>query len=572
MEPYARGARVAVVERARLVDAAFLAIVTTVPALFYTRGLGFYLDDHYFLGVMATSHDQSIGGLFGALVGGDPKAQLRPVEYFLLATMYWLFGSNPLPYHVLLAALVPLCALTLYVVLRRLGLPRFLALATPLLFATAPHYSSDKLWVAAYDPTLSLMLFLVSFYASLRAAAAVGRRAWGWLALAGGTLLASAFMYEIALSLFLLAVLYHLIRARREGGSWRRSALALALLFGVTLVVKVVAALKVGSETTYRIGYGHGFLHQMGYLVSGTVKLNFVTYGVALPYVIGWIVVHRLTWSAVGASAIVGIASFLYLARGAGVLGVSDRLPTWRGRAVWQYLATAGLGVVVAGYGIFVVTRNIYFTSAGIDNRVNIVAALGMALIALALILRLIELVPAVRRQTVFALSVGLLAATGVLVTNTIAGYWQEASQRQREVLAGLRAVLPAHPSSTTVILDGTCAEIGPGIVFGTHYDLAGALQTIYRDPTIRADITTRALDVEPHRVVASTRVYDHVEVVSYPYGRRLLLYDWRRRRSYVLPDAAAARRYAARAPAMSCPPQRSFAWGVGVSRFMPID
>jgi hypothetical protein len=559
-------------DRARLFDAAFLVLVTTVPALFYTRGLAFYFDDHYFLGLMANAHDHSVGGLFGALAGDDPKAQLRPVEYFLLATMYRLFGANPLPYHIVLAGLVPLCAVTLYVVLGRLGLPRFLALAIPVVFATAPHYSSAKLWPAAYDPVLTLVLFLWSLYASLRAAEASRRQRAGWLALAAITLLASAFMYELVLPLFALAALYHVVRARRHGGGWRTSALVIVAVLGLALAIKLVISLKVGTETSYRIGYEYGFLHQLGYLVSGTVKLNAITYGVALPYVIGWIVAHRLTWSAVGASAIVGVGSFLYLAHGTSALRGLDRLPSWRGRPMWQYLAAAGLGVVAAGYGVFVTTGSIYFTSAGIDNRVNVVAALGMALIAVALILRLLDFVPPARRHTAFALAVAGLAATGTLVMNTIASYWQEAGRRQADILAALRAALPPDPSGKTVILRGACAEVGPGVVFTTDYDLAGALQTLYRDPTIHAGVATGSVGVMSRRLVVSNPVYNYVETHSYRYGRQLLLYDWQRRKIHTASDAAAARRFLAGAPRLSCPPGRSFAWGVRVSRLMPID
>src|SRR5918996_357470 len=128
----------------RLRDIFFLALVATLPALFYLWGLGFYLDDYYELEVMSNSDDQSLFGLFGALLAGDPKSHLRPIEYFGLAVLYRLFGTDPLPYQIFLAVLVPLCAVLMYVVLRQLRQPRMLALGIPILFAAAPHYSSAR--------------------------------------------------------------------------------------------------------------------------------------------------------------------------------------------------------------------------------------------------------------------------------------------------------------------------------------------------------------------------------------------------------------------------------------------
>jgi hypothetical protein len=545
--------------------------VTSLPALFYTRGLGFYLDDHLFLGIMSSSDDPSIGGLFGAL-SADPKAHLRPVEYSLIAAAYRLFGANPLPYHIALAALVPTCAVALYAVLVRLRLPRSLALATPVLFAAAPHYSSDKFWPDAFSPTLSLTLALISVYAGLSAVEERGPRAWGWLTVAGAAMLASIFLYEITLPLFAVAALYHWLRAWRESGRWRYTAAVLTVVLVGALVVKLAAAVRVGRETSYGVGFEDGFLHHMAYLLSGAVKVNFGTYGLGLPYVLSWIVLHRLTWSAVVAGALVGLTAFVYLTRGADLSGVSQELQAWRGRPAWRHLAAAGLCVVIIGYGLFLTGANVYFTSAGIDNRVNIIAALGMVLIALALLLRALQFVSVARRPTVFALTVAVLAAVGTFITTSIASYWHEAADRQRDVLSGLRAALPADPARTTVILDGVCPEVGPGIVFTAHYDLGGALQTIYRDPTIQGAVMTPVVSVESRGVVLITMVYDRTERQFYPYRPTLVVYDSRRRTLYPLASPAGARSYFASAPRLSCPPLRSFAWGLRTSRYLPFN
>jgi hypothetical protein len=564
-------ARALGVTREHVLDAAFLVVVALVPALFFTRGLGFYLDDHLFLGMMSTSHDQSVGGLFSAL-NEDPKAQLRPVEYFLIAVAYRLFGTNPLPYHVVLAALVPMCAVALYALLVRLRLPRYLAVATPVLFASAPHYSSARVWPDAYSPILTLTLALVSIYAALAAAAASGRRAWLLLAAACLAMLASIFMYEITLPLFAVAVLYYWLKARRESGGWVLTGGVVSGILAAALIVKLAATRTVGRETSYSVGFDDGFVHHMGYLVSGAVKVNFGTYGIGLPYVLSWITINRLTWGAVAAGALVGIATFAYLVGSAITAATADKLPVWRGRPAWQCLAAAGLAVIVVGYGLFLTGANISFTSVGMDNRVNVIAAVGMALIALALVLRGLEFLSAPRRPSWFAGAVALLAAVGAFVTTTIGGYWQEAAGRQREVLSGLRATLPTDPAQMTVVLDGTCPEIGPGIVFDVHYDLGGALQTIYRDASVQGVVMTREFSVQPRGIVLTTRVYNYSGSRLYPYEPTLVLYDARSRQLHSLASLRDARAYFASRQSLDCAPLRTFAWGLQPSRYLPFN
>ncbi len=555
--------------RARLADGLLVVAVVALPAAFYVGGLGFYLDDHYWLGLMANSDDKSVPGLFETLAGDDPKAWLRPVMYLLLTAAYSVFGGHAWAYHVLVVALVAACALLVHALLSRLGAPRFLALGVPLLFAAAPHYSSDRFWLASYAAPASLALSLAGIYAYVRGSASRGPRLGAWLVGGSVALGLGVFMYEITLPLFVVAVAFLWHRSRAAGGSLRLTARVAALSLVAVLIAKGVATELAGGGTSHQLGYQSGFLHHMGYLVSGGVKVNFGTYGIGLPYVIGWIATHHLTWSAALASLLVGSLLFLYLAH-AGEL----ELPPARlanGRRPWRYIVAGGLALLVVGYGSFVVTDVIYFTSAGIDNRVNIVAAIGVAMLAVGLVLRGLELLPEARRQGAFAFAVALLAAIGVFVTNTLADYWRAASAEQETVLADLRRDLPAELEGMTVVLDGVCPEVGPGIVFTAHYDLAGALQRLYHEPTITAPVATAAMSAEARSLVISTLLFDTSEPRRYRYGPHLLVYDARTRTSHLLTGRAEARRYLAASPRPSCPPLRSFSWGIPTSRLVPF-
>lgn len=559
--------------RERVMDVLFLLLLAALPAVFYVSTLGFYLDDYYELQLMSTSHDQSLWGLYSALLSGDPKSHLRPIEYFLLAVLYWLFGTNPLPYHIFLAALVPLCAAVLYVVLRQLRQPRYLALGVPIIFAAAPHYSTDRLWTVASSPTITLTLYLISLYCVLRALESRSRRLVGWVTGGVATMLSSAFVYEITLPLFVLTAVFFWYRARRCGS--RGTALAAtsyASWLALAIAVKVVLSLQVGKETSYSIaGYQGGLPHHIAYIISGAIKVNFGTYGIGLPYVLWWILDHRFSLIVLGASVLVWAVTFLYLTRGVSDLELSSPARTGQRWPVWRELIAAGLLLLVLGYALFVVTGEIYFTSVGIDNRVNIIPALGVSVLAVGLLLRVTAFVRAEWRRSAFSLGIAAVVMAGVLVTNTIADFWGSAYSRQKEVLERLEQALPRDPSGTTLLLDGMCPEVGPGIIFLGDYDLAGAIRTHYRDTTIGAAMMTDDVDPDRMGLVIGTTWLGVTQRRLYSYQTRLLVYDWRRASVTHLKDADAARAYLMRTPRISCPPRRSFTWGIHTSRWMPL-
>ena len=201
-------------------DVAFLALVATLPALFYLWRMGFYLDDYYELELMKTLARSVTVGSFDALLSGDPKSHLRPVEYFGLAVLYRLFGTDPLPYHIFLALLVPLCSITAYLVLRAAPTAEVSRTrGAGSLRERRRTYSSDRFWVVAYSPTVSLTLYLISLYCGLRAFKHRVEAKSRWVVGAVVSMLASIFMYEIALPLFVVTALYFWYRSAEVGAT-----------------------------------------------------------------------------------------------------------------------------------------------------------------------------------------------------------------------------------------------------------------------------------------------------------------------------------------------------------------
>jgi hypothetical protein len=140
------------------------------------------------------------------------------------------------------------------------------------------------------------------------------------------------------------------------------------------------------------------------------------------------------------------------------------------------------------------------------------------------------------------------------LITNALSTYWTESWARQEAVLTEIRTKLPELAPGTSLILHGVCPYNGPAIVFESNWDLAGSLQAGYRDPTLRADVTSNRLSVR--RGGLSTVIYNTNEAF-YPFNDRLLLFDRTRMTVTRLKDAGAFRdhfRRFPRSPTATCP------------------
>jgi hypothetical protein len=558
--------------RAALADCTFLVGATVLSLVLYVRGLGFYYDDYSFLGLLSTSKEQSLAGLFRAISTGTPAKDLRPGQELILSGLYWMFGDDPLPYHLVNAAVIVAMVVLFYLVLRELRLPRLFVVSVPLVYVLLPHYATDRFWYAAFQAPVSIALYFLSVLAALRSVGARRGPMLLWIILSVAAVVGSALSYEVALPFFLLTPVLVWYRARQPATQrLRRPNIALpigAYLAGLIAVVvwKVVAAQRLGHVSSYHLGYEGGVAHYAAYLVSGIVKLNFGTYGIGLPYVIVWILVHRFSWAALAVALLLGLVTFAYLGRAFG----ARSLPR---PATARRVFFAGLLFFVLGYATFLTNSTILFRSAGIDNRVGIAAAVGIAMAVVGGVAWLAAALAGRRRALLFRTAIAVAAATGTLIVETLADYWTTARDRQQAIVADLKRQLPADPSRTQLIFNGSCPEDGPAVVFATTTDLSGRLTMEYRDPTLQAAVVRDELRFGRDQVTLRYTFLGRVSaVLQYPYGQKLFLYDARDRRLYPLGSAQDARRYRREEPTdLNCPALRSFAWGIKLSRWLPF-
>ena len=521
----------------------------------YIKGLGFYIDDFEVLGRMQRSPDQSLFGLYHAVRPGTAQ---RPLQAFLLAGLYRLFGWHPLGYHVVNIFLLAIVAALMYLVLRELRLPRLVCVAIPLVYSMLPNYATERFWPDTFQISLSTAFYLLSLYAGLRAVRSSSWAVGVWVAVAVAGIAGSLLSYEIVFPLFAINLVLVWWAGRdpaEEASQTRRVAVVglLAIALVVVGILKTALVAKYGSN-----GYAFGFyggIHQIQTLVSGAIRVNFVTYLLASPYVVGWIFLHHFSVVNAIVALAIGLLSFVYLLR----IGQNDQATS---RSSWRALVKVGLVAVALGYAIFLTTPDFLMRSAGVDNRINEAAALGIAAMFVGGLGLAAAMVPGRRHVMAFSAGIACVVIGGTFIIETLSTYWTSAATQQHQIVAAIAADASRIPRAGVVILDGTCPETGPAPIFATRWDLREALEFRLRDPSLIADVAGYGMRVKRRSLAIDTRTTYSADTRTYPLGRRLVVFDFKRRQLLHLQDRAEARQYTAARPAPTCAAQRSFAWG----------
>jgi hypothetical protein len=159
----------------------------------------------------------------------------------------------------------------------------------------------------------------------------------------------------------------------------------------------------------------------------------------------------------------------------------------------WLLLLVAGGVVVAAAYVVYVPAPiNLYQPLAkGLENRVNVLASLGYAIIVYALAMVLAtSVVRLLRRPLAWAPVIGIAIVAGVFVgyvhrTRQDIAAWNRAGSIQRQELGELRAA--GRPAAgTTIYAFGGIGATAPGVfVFRVTWDLNSAVQLLWNDAAL---------------------------------------------------------------------------------------
>ena len=490
--------------------AALLVLAVAVFGSHVVHG-GFYWDDWQLAArerfPPAASPDYH-GTLDLTLVGYRPVlALLLPAIHAVLGFHMWLHLALAL----LLAVATGLC---FFAFLREAGLPAVHAGAIAALSMVFPWSDSMRLWSTAAVNTVGVCLYLLGTVAALRGLRARGRRA-AVLAVTGAVLYAlSILTYEVAAAAALLSVLLYarIVPWRRALGRWTLD------------VVAVGAPLAFVALNTPRSKEGpEGLLDHAATI--GDQALTLLARA-AIPF--------GSPPRAVGLAAVGAIvAAAALIAR----------------RRRWLAIAGAAALGVVAAYVLIVPADAHYQPLApGVNNRINLLAALPYAALVYAVAMLAGEVVfaAAPRRPaagTVVA-AAAILAVGGGWIARHRAdqAHWDRSRDLQDQVLAAIERALPNPPRGATIYTYGGRTYTAPGVpVFSVSWDLTGAVRLAYDRSALRGFALpgNARLRCDDAGVTPVSRAYGPLQRA--PYGRAFAV-DVRTARATAIAGPAACR------------------------------
>ena len=537
-----------VARRAVSADVLALLLIACLSAAPYVTRLGLYSDDWM---VLSAFHFDSLAGKFGVeSVLRDFSA--RPLQGFYLAGLYKIFGLDPLGYHLVNSAVIAACMPLFYSLLLRLDLDRRTALAAAIIFITLPQLSTMRVWYAAFQIPLSLLLALLSLHAQL-GFARTGRLALGTGALLSGILSVAA--YEIFGPLLLgFAIALAFIHWRNSPpGGRQKAGLMGALLAG--LITALVMAKFAASDRAPA--------PSLEMYLNIFVQLFRPDYDWRVHYglnVFAALDVHFLSTVAGWAQAAVNIFQARVDVWGLGAASLAAGLTFWRlTRGPKAHYASSraidfGIGAFVLGHATFLVVAFVVFSPTGVGNRTLVAGAIGVALILVAALAYAARLAPVRWRDPAFATVISVVVLLALTRLFEINNYWAEAPRLQQQVLTRAAADLARLPAGSTVILDGVCPYHGPAVVFEISWDVAGAISLTLGRP-LQGDTVRKGISIT-HDGLA-TMFYGKPSL--YRYGPGLFVYNPGLRLVEPLPNIQAVQTYFAREDRWPsrCPPGR---------------
>ena len=527
-----------VADRSWIGDSVLLIGVVLISVIPYIAGLGFYSDDWWSNSLLAQNSANGLGAMVRTLFKADPEMLLRPVQAIYLALGFKAFGLNPVPYQVFDSMVVGIATVFLYLAVREMQGRRMPALATAVVFGLLPHYSTDRFWVTMHVASLGFAFACCGVYALWKSMNGEGGRSKLWLILALVTMGLSILAYEVTFGVIAGAVAiagWRMYKSARASSRSVFSAIGSILCLGAVLLLVVLAKARMQTRVTYHHHFFSRLWRLLGHGFSQAIQFNLWTYGLHMPVVLVGLYRHSaLSGAAVCTAILVGVLIAAYLWRTLD----SSSLPTPAG-CLW--LVLVGFVVFALGYGLFLPSIEMDFSTMGLANRVAIASAPGAAciLVAFAGLLSLV-FKSQVARVRGFSLTIGAICGLNCLVVSGIAHFWVDGARQQAAVMRSVKDNVPALPHGSVLLLDGFCRYIGPGIVFEGD-DVAGSLQLAFGDFSLNGDVISPNMHFGDATV--ETIMYGQPEA-TYHYGNTLLVYNVQRKTLSSLPSKDAADAY----------------------------
>jgi hypothetical protein len=450
-----------------------LAILTVIVCGPHVLNGGLIADDWT---VRAEAHFIGFGGIFNHMISADVR---RPIGALYLATVYVLIGSHVKLLLMFSIAMRFILVVVLYGILRTFHFAWLAAVAIAALTLLFPAADSTWLWAGASELSFAVVCVLLGCLLNLRAVSGsephrLPLRAIGLVLIAAGIL-----AYELVIPIGLASGALYLTqtRSRRALREWGIDVLVL----GVVIVVFTFHTVPLlnGSDSHEIVSFAQMREHAH---VIFSQSATLLTHSL-LPY------------GTPRNSTVLGmLGAIITLA----IVVLNMLRPSSEARRMLlRWLIIGGTGVLLIGLGyVFLVPSNIYYVPLqfGIGNRVNDVASIGYALVVYAATALVGTLV--FRELPHSSLLVGTLTAFVTLVVgvgyvrhiDTDEAAWHQSIVLQRTILTTLRTHISPPMHDTTIITLNAPIEAAPGVtVFYASWDLDGAVQLLWNDPTLKA-------------------------------------------------------------------------------------
>jgi hypothetical protein len=366
---------------------------------------------------------------------------------------------------------------------------------------------------------------------------AEGRRARRLTAASVALYVASVLTYSVAAVFALLSVLAY-ARVVPFRAALRRWRIDLVAVFAAMVFVGLLTTKGVQTPAG-QLDHLETMLRQTGTLFAMAVE----PYGSPSSWLVGAAV-----------AALVAIAAVA-----AWRLPVTD--PARDALRRWLVVAAGGVVALAAGYALFVPGDPKYIPLApGIYNRVNIVAAIGFAVIVVALAALLAALVLRGSRlggaRVALTLTLCAVVAVGwIRVTDEHQGHWARAAILQERVLDRIEQARAGVPRGGTILTFGSPIQAAAGVpVFAQSWDLDAAAKLRLRDPELVAYPVRPTATVRCRPVSVAIHDYRFGKALPRSY-RKLVFIDVRDGRLRRIPDPDAC---AVAARAMGAPVRRN--------------
>jgi hypothetical protein len=451
-----------------------LAVLAGVTFGTHILHRGFYYDDWDSLA--RTRFPGYGGGYFGGIRSTWASFGYRPALAVYLTTLWTVFDDHMAVHLAWIVVLAIGMSTVLYAVLRELAFPWLQAGAVAALVLVYPLSDSTRLWVTAGTGSLTTLLFLVGVLLSLRAFAehdpirARRLHIWGACFYLFSMLMAEVATVAIPAVFFLYV---HRVGWRR---AFRRSLIDTIVIAGPAYYIASNSKIpQAGSDLSTRISRVRVLFDQG--LTAATRSLD-PRLGFGRPFLLA-------------VSLVVVVAAGAYYLR-----GPDARIR--RDLRRWLLAIPAAFVLLAAAYAIYIPADPYYVPlQPGVGNRVNVLAAIGLVMLAAAVVVLAATLVSAAlppNRRSLAAGSIAgvALALIGFGYVDTVradAGQYDRAFTTEQSVIDLVRGKLPPPQRHSTVYLVGAPIFEGPGVpIFAATWDFRGAVDVVYADRTILGD------------------------------------------------------------------------------------